>query len=91
MHANLPIVEAEDAELREWYASEIQREGSLMGWTTLGQLETQMKGMLWLPEVHSPKLFNLCRGWDYVSPSLMSKGSPEIGPWKPALHLARFG
>lgn len=58
-----------EGELRDWYAEEVQKEGARMGWNTLGQLETQLKGMLWFTEVHSPSFWELCKGLDYISPS----------------------
>lgn len=77
-----------EGELKDWYAREVQQEGSLMGWKTVEQLETQMKGMLWLPEVHTPALMELCKG---LNITVSAKGSPPMGKWKQATHLQRFG
>ncbi|CZR53949.1 uncharacterized protein PAC_03832 [Phialocephala subalpina] len=77
-----------EGKLREWYAEEVQKDGVKMGWNTLGQLEAQMKGMLWFTEAHSPAFWELCKGLEYVSPS--PTGSPVLGKWKPATYLQHF-
>lgn len=82
-------MEAEEEELRNWYSEQIRKEGSLMGWNTVDDIQRQMEGMLWFPEVHSPALGRLYQGPDYVS---SSTEEPKLfGKWKPAPHLQRFG
>ncbi|KUJ08478.1 uncharacterized protein LY89DRAFT_724952 [Mollisia scopiformis] len=77
-------------DLKGWYAEEIKREASLMGWATPRQLEMQMEGMLWFPKAHGPAFWVLCRGQGHVAvaPGTNSLHSGKWdAKWKPALQL----
>jgi hypothetical protein len=82
-------MEADEENLRGWFSDQIQKEGSLMGWKTIEDLQKQMEGMLWFPSVHGPALGRLYQGPDYIS---SSREEPQLfGKWKPAPHLQHFG